>query len=154
MAFPYLMYLASVGMSSSSPQAGGDMLTNIIDAVLGTAYIYLVSVPIWRTSVIALNIATSYYSICLSLNIILTLMIVVRLMVHIRDVRKATGALNGSTSLHTAAATVVTMVIESYALYAITILPWVVTWAVESWVVTLFSGAVGSIQVRNVFAFP
>ena len=154
MAFPYLMYLASVGMSSSSPQAGGDMLTNIIDAVLGTAYIYLVSVPIWRTSVIALNIATSYYSICLSLNIILTLMIVVRLMVHIRDVRKATGALNGSTSLHTAAATVVTMVIESYALYAITMLPWVVTWAVESWVVTLFSGAVGSIQVRNVFAFP
>ena len=81
-------------------------------------------------------------------------MIVVRLMVHIRDVRKATGALNGSTSLHTAAATVVTMVIESYALYAITMLPWVVTWAVESWVVTLFSGAVGSIQVRNVFAFP
>ena len=35
MAFPYLMYLASVGTCSSPPQAGGDTLTDATDASAG-----------------------------------------------------------------------------------------------------------------------
>ena len=154
MAFPCLMYLASVGTCSSLPRAGGDTLTNTTDVVLGITYIYLASIPIFRASVIATNIATSYYSICLALNITLTLMIVVRLVVHIKDIRKTIGASDGpGARLHTVASTVATMIVESYALYGITLLSWVVSWALESWVVTLFSGAVGSVQVRGVFTF-
>ena len=154
MAFPCLMYLASVGACSSLPRAGGDTLTNTTDVALGITYIYLASIPIFRASVIATNIATSYYSICLALNITLTLMIVVRLVVHIKDIRKTIGASDGpGARLHTVASTVATMVVESYALYAIILLSWVVSWALESWVVTIFSGAVGSVQVRDIFTF-
>ena len=64
-------------------------------------------------TVTEVNIATSYYSICLSLNVDLMLMIVMQLVMHIRNIRKATGASNGSSGLHTAAATVVMMLIAS-----------------------------------------
>ena len=150
MAFPYLMYLASVGTCSSPSHSGGDTLNNTANIALGIASIVLDSGTRFRTFS-ATNIATAYYSISLSLTILLTLMIVIRLLVHIRNVRKATGALSGSTSLHTVATTVVTMVVESYALYAIAFLSYVVSRALESWASTLFSAAVGAIQVRAAF---
>ena len=150
MALPYLMYLASVGTCSSSPPAGGDMLTNTTDVALGIANIYYSS-GIRFYTVTALNFNTSYNSICLSLNILLTLMIVLRLVVHIRNIRNATGASDGSSGLHTAAATVAMMLIESYALYAGVLLAYTIPFALASWVVALFSGLIGTVQVRVVF---
>ena len=81
-------------------------------------------------------------------------MIVMRLIVHIRDIRNATVASDRSNGLHTAAATVVTMLVESYALYAGILLAYIILLALKSWVVALFSGAVGAVQVRVVFTFP
>ena len=150
MALPYLMYLASVGTCSSSPPAGGDMLTNTTDVALGIANIYYSS-GIRFYTVTALNFNTSYNSICLSLNILLTLMIVLRLVVHIRNIRNATEASDGSSGLHTAAATVAMMLIESYALYAGVLLAYTIPFALASWVVALFSGLIGTVQVRVVF---
>ena len=95
MAFPYLMYFAYVGTCSSPPDAGGDTLLNTTDVVLGIANIYYSS-ALRFLNVTGLNIITSYNSICLALNVLLTLMIVVRLIVHIRNVRKATETLEGS----------------------------------------------------------
>ena len=102
----------------------------------------------------AINIATSYYSICLSLNILLTLMIVLRLIVHIRAIRNTTGDPDGSGGLHKAAATVVMMLIESYALYAGVLLAYTIPSALNSWAVDLFSGILGAVQVRVVLTFP
>ena len=152
MAFPYLMYLASVGMYSSPLQAGGDTLISITDIALGIAHICYTSGTRF-SSVTANNIAVSYLSICLSLSVLLTLMIIIQLALHIRNVRKATGAPDGSNGLHTAAATVVTMLVESYALYVVTLLSYVVLDAIENWVASIFAKAIAAIQVRADAAF-
>ena len=75
-------------------------------------------------------------------------MIVTRLILHIRDVGKTAGALEESSGVHTVSATVVTMLIESYALYAVALLSYVVSWAVHSGVGSLLSALVGATQVR------
>ena len=153
MFFPYLMYLASIGTCSSTPQASGDTLTNTTNVALGTAYIYNESGMRFYT-VTAINIRISYISICLALNILLTLMIVLRLVMHIRNIRNATGASDGPSGLHTAAATVVMMLIESYGLYAGVILAYTVSWAMSSWVSNLFTEVVGAVQVRVELTIP
>ena len=149
MAPPCLMYLASVG-ACSTPEAGGDILINTTNVAMGVAEAYQGS-GMTPDSVTAVNFNTSYLSISLSLNVTLTLMIVVRLIRHIRNLRKATGALDGSSGLHAATATVVTMLIESYALYAVATLLYLVPWAVNSSAFFLFPGVLGAAQVRVVF---
>ena len=57
----------------------------------------------------------AYFSISLSLNILLTLMIVIRLIIHTRNTRNALG-IAGVGGL---CKTVVTMLVESCALYAV-----------------------------------
>ena len=58
-----------------------------------------------------------YFAISVSLNILLTLTIVVRLVLHGRDIRAATGAPSRFSGLYK---TVVTMLIECSALYTVT----------------------------------
>ena len=153
MAFPCLIYLASVGMYPSPPQADGDVLTNIIDAAMGSAYAYLLSTSGFYT-VTEINFNTSYVSICLSLNVLLMLMIIMRLILHVRNNRRTTGDFDESGGLHTVVTTVVTMLIESYALYAIALLLYIVPWGICSSIGYLFSEAIGSIQVRTISTFP
>ena len=81
-------------------------------------------------------------------------MIVTRLVRNVRNVRKATGTSGGSSGLHTAAATVATMLIESYALYATTLLLYIVPWAVDHTVAFIFAKSVGPVQVRAVSTLP
>ena len=100
------------------------------------------------------NFHVSYLSISLSLNVLLTLMIVIRLIVHIRDVQKTTRDLNGSNRLYTTAATVVTMLIESSALYAVTLVLFVVPYTRDSSVSAIFSAAIGPMQVRAALTLP
>jgi len=56
-----------------------------------------------------------YISISVSLNVLLTLMIVIRLVLHGRNIRTATGSLAGISGLYK---TISTMLIESCALFA------------------------------------
>ena len=56
-----------------------------------------------------------YFSISLSLNVLLTLMIVVRLILHTRSIRTSTGK-GGINGLYMV---IVTMLIESSALYGV-----------------------------------
>ena len=151
MALPYLMYLASIGTFPSLLQAYGDPLTNLIDIATGIVNIYYDTGTRFNTATGG-RINASYYSICLSLNILLTLMIVVRLIMHIRNLRRATG--EGSNGLHTAATTVVTMLIESYALYAVALLLFIVPSSIGSWTFTLFNEVIGTAQVRVTLTFP
>ena len=131
-------------------QNRGDVLTNITDVGTGIAYIWVESGPEGNT-LPASKFGTAYYSTCLSLNILLTLMIVIRLVVHIWNIRKSLGASDGSRGLYTAAATAATMLIESYALYAVALLLFIVPWGLNSWVLVIFSKTIGQIQVRVTF---
>ena len=63
------------------------------------------------------NFGLSYLSISVSLNVLLTLMIVIRLILHGRKIRIATGALAGISRLYK---TISTMFIESCALFSVT----------------------------------
>ena len=151
MAIPCLMYLASVGTCQSPLKADDDVLINTVDVAEGAAHIFLD--PGMAPTNTSINLNTASLSICFSLDVRLTLMIVIRLVVHIRSVRRATGASDGSTGLHTAATTVATMLIESYALYAIALLLYIVPWVLSSPVVDLFAKVLGSIQVCFIFVF-
>ena len=66
-------------------------------------------------SSIVQNLAVPYYAITLSLNVLLTLMIAARLIRHSRNIRKAVGSTAGSGLYNT----VITMLVESCALYAV-----------------------------------
>ena len=56
-----------------------------------------------------------YFSISVSLNVLLTLMIVVRLVLHARNIRAVMGSPGGIGGLYK---TIITMLVESCALYA------------------------------------
>lgn len=58
-----------------------------------------------------------YFAISVSLNILLTFLIVIRLVLHGRDIRATTGAPSRFSGLYK---TVVTMLIECSALYTVT----------------------------------
>jgi len=84
---------------------------------MGVMFIYQTSQPnssIWTT--IAINFGIPYFSISISLNILLTLMIVTRLVLHNRVIRTVTGTPSGLTGLYKA---IITMLVESSALYAV-----------------------------------
>ena len=86
-----------------------------------------------------------YISISLSLNVLLTLMIVVRLVLHGRNVRAATGSPGGVSGLYK---TIATMLIESSALFAVSSLLVIGVMAVDSPVTNTFSPALAETQVR------
>ena len=149
MVIPCLMYLASVGTRSCSLQADGYSLINATDVAMGIVTTY-------KNSGLGADnrFYISYLSVSLLLNILLTLMIVIRLIIHIWDIRKTVGASNGFDRLFTTIATVVTMLVESYALYAVAFLPNIVLLAIGSWAWGIFFAAVGPVQVCAVSTFP
>lgn len=109
---------------------------------------YQVSKPdctIWGDDTI--NVGTSY-SISVSLNVLLTLMIVVRLILFKRDVRNAMSTPVKVGGLYN---TVITMLVESSALYAVSFLLFIATWAAKNSVTYVFFPILAQAQVRAVF---
>lgn len=90
------------------------------------------------------DFGTPLYSISLSLNVLLTLMIVVRLFLHERSIRKATGGRITAGGLYKA---INTMLIESCAVYALTFLLFMGPWAAGSSVANIFFIALAGSQV-------
>jgi len=124
-AFPSMMYLTSVAM--------------------GILFIYQTSQPdssIWTS--VAISFGIPYFSISLSLNVILTLLIVTRLVLHNRNIRVAMGVPPGFTGLYKA---IVTMLIESSALYAVSSLLFVGPWGAGSHVADIFLPILAETQV-------
>lgn len=120
-AFPCLMYLASVGIG-----------------------IVFLALPVGDNFGTGISFGVPYYSISLSLNVLLTLMIVARLYLHTRRVRSAMGASAVTGGLY---AVVVTMLVESCALYAISYLLFIVPWALESPTGNIFFPILAETQV-------
>ena len=88
-----------------------------------------------------------YFAISLSLNILLTLMIVVRLILHTRSVRNVMGR-TGSGGFFKA---IITMLIESCALYAVNSIVFIGLWGARNYAERLFRFTLTETQVR---AFP
>ena len=124
-AFPCLMYLASVGTRLSFPLP--NPLANFGNVATGIMVTYQMAQPsssAWAT--ILLNFSIPDISISVSLNVLLTLMIVIRLVLHSRSIRTATGSSPGISGLYT---TIATMLVESSTLYAVTSLLLIGLWA-------------------------
>ena len=98
-----------------------------------------------------LGVSTAYHSICVLLNILLTLMIIVRLILHSRNIRQATGASDRTMGLYS---TTVTLLVESCALYAAALLLFIVPYATGSPIMPVPEGVVVNCRVRAVLAFP
>ena len=93
------------------------------------------------------KLAVPYYAITLSLNILLTLMIATRLIRHSRNIRKAVGSAAGSGLYNT----VVTVLVESCALYAVNSLLVIGPIGVNSGVQGIFTPILTYIQVRVMY---
>ena len=111
---------------------------------------YQISLP---TTILRTPVANSFnypfFTISLSLNLLLTLMIVARLILHRRNIQSAFGVSAKTTSGFYMA--VVTILIESCALYAISFILFIVPWSRGSFVANIFFPVVAETQVRPVF---
>ena len=114
--FPCLMYLASMGTYPSSLQTDGDAPANVINKAMG---IMMVISQAWGRDdwvASAIDFGRPYFVISTSLNLLLTLMIVVRLVLHSKNIRAAMGFTAGIGGQYQV---IMTMLIESSALYAV-----------------------------------
>ena len=86
----------------------------------------------------------SYLSISTSLNVLLTFMIVIRLILHTRNIRNAMG-ISGVGGMCNA---ISTMLIESCALYAMNSLLVIIPLAIKNYIMDIFFPILAETQVR------
>jgi hypothetical protein len=98
----------------------------------------------------ATKIGTPYFSISLALNIILTLMIVTRLVLHYRSIRDALGFVVRLKRLYGA---IVSILIESAALYAVSFILYMGPWIAGNDSQLIFLPILTQTQVCAVFFF-
>lgn len=147
LALPCLMYLASVGTSRVLCKPIATPSTNVTTPATGVLVIYY-EVSETYAEIFAsdnFNFYIVYYSISLSVNVVLTLMIAVRLILHSRSIRRAVGDHDRTNGLYTA---LITILIESCALYAINFLLFIGFWAAYSPVSNIFFAILVETQVR------
>ena len=133
------MLLGSVGAYMSSPRTVVTLNANVDNIAMGILTMY----PISDVMVHSAWSGIPYLSISLSLNVILTLMIVGRLVLHGRNIRTATGSPAGRLYK-----TIATMLIESCALFALNSLMVLGTWAARDSATDVFTSMLGVTQVR------
>lgn len=149
-ALPGLMYLASVCACSNLRNPVAINLSNLIITAMGVAFLYQFSRPnsITQNSLSIAHFGTPFISISLALNLILTLMIVVRLTWHNKNIRDAMGASPGIGGICKAVATILT---ESFALYAINFILYIRPYGTASIFQFLFWPILAETQVRVAF---
>ena len=99
---------------------------------------------------ITVNFGTPYFLISLALNVILTLMIVIRLIMHRRNIRNAMGAQDRASRVYK---TIITILVESSALYTVSFLLFVGPWGATSYVEDIFFPPLAQAQVCAVHLF-
>ena len=109
---------------------------------MGTWFMYQTAHP---TSIyshtVGANIGVPYLSISVSLNILLTILIIVRLVMYRRNIRNAMGG-GGLCNA------IMTMLTESSALYAVSSILFIAPWGASSWVADIFLPILVQVQVR------
>jgi len=138
-AVPFLMLLGSVGACLGSLRTAVPLEANVDNIAAGIVFLYPdggALSPIWSGLV--------YFSISLSLNTLLTLMIVIRLITYSRNIRAATGSPAGVNGLYK---TIATMLIESSAIFAVSAVLYIGLMAVNHPVMDLISPILCETQV-------
>ena len=118
--------------------------------VTGIIFLWKNSTPdggTWTPS--AVNFGYPAFLTSLFLNVLLTLMIIVRLVLHNRNIKKAMGTQSTTSGLYK---TIVTMFVESFALYTVIFLLFIGTWGAKSYFVYTFFPILVETQVRATFA--
>ena len=133
------MYLGTVGTYLSSPPPTAVLRANVDNIATGIMGVYQTMQLISSDSAII-----PYFTISVSLNILLTLMIVVRLILYNRSARAATGETE-SGGMYKA---IVTMLIESCALYAVNSLLFIGLWGAQNYAESIFLPILAETQVR------
>ena len=148
-AFPCLMYITSCGTCSRLRKPSVALWAHVTNVGVGIAFIYQVSQRTYFAKSFAADVGIPYFSTSAALNVLLTLMIAVRLILHSRKTQSAMGAPARVNALYK---TIVAMLVESCALYTVSSLLFIIPWAARSWVTDLFSPILTQIQVRDVIA--
>jgi hypothetical protein len=115
---------------------------------VGIVFLYQTSQPGSIRDSLASNTGIPYNSISLALNVLLALMIVTRLILHGRNLRNALGYPDSASGLYNA---IVTMVVESCALFTVNSLLFIGPWGAKSWVADIFLPILAETQVRAVY---
>ena len=131
------MFLGSVGACASSPQMVVTFKADPDNIATGILSICLEAARY--------RLTTMYISLSLSLNVLLTFMIVVRLVLRGRRIRAAMGSPAGISRLYKSIAT---MLVESSALFAVNSLLVIGTWAAKHPVANVFTRTLAETQVR------
>ena len=117
---------------------------------IGSIYQNLQPVNVAMQNVAINNFGKAYYSIPLSLDVLLTLMIVARIALHSRDIRSAVGSLVRPNRLYGA---LVTILVESCAIYTASYLLFLGPWASGSPIWNAFFPMLVEAQVRAILTF-
>ena len=141
-----VMYLSSFGMCSWSPKPKAAPKIYLTGTVIGILLAYEISRPMshWDLGDI-INFGIAYYPISLALNLLLTLMIVIRLALHSREFRKALGAPDTARGLYT---TVIATLVESATPYTVSFLLYIGPWLAGTSASDIFSILLPEAQVR------
>ena len=123
-------------------------LADSTDTALGIAYIHEIDIALGRSSTFT-DLFFSYYFVAFALNVLLTLLIIIRILWHRRNFQNAVGTSAGVSGLYT---TVVTMLVESCAPYTVSSMLYLIPMATNSNVALVFGWASGPLQVRTTFA--
>ena len=147
-AFPCLVYLASIGAHLCLPRTDRDTLnTNGINIAAGIMALISDAGGCGGYRVpTSIDFGLLYLSISVSLNVLLTLMIVTRFILHGRNIRAATGSPAGISGLYKAIAT---MFIESSALYAVSSMLAIGLWVTGNHAANAFLPILAETQVRT-----
>ena len=145
------MYLASFGACSGSSQTNDGILSKNHQCRNGFFVQLLVHSAIQGIQRVDHCLGAVYLSVSFAVNILLTLMIIARLVLHSRNIRSATRAQTGAGGDVYKA--IITMLVESSALYAASLLPIICLWVVSGPVINTFLPAIAGIQVRVASVF-
>ena len=149
-AIPFVIYLATWGTCSNSPQPKPALTVSGYDTATGIAVIYAEALS-YDGILFYDRWGDAYYPIALSLNVLLTLMLITRLVLHSKNIRSAMGAQDGASGLYK---TIVTMLVESGALYAASFVLLLGPWASQSVVENFAIQILPEIQVRTILLLP
>ena len=122
---------------------------NNTDTAMGIALVYFQIVqPLAINGSANINFGTPYFAISLSLTVIVTIMIILKLVLHNRRIRRALGASTKGGGLYTAVSAIVATLVESYALYAVNFLLFVGPWGANNYIANIFFPILIQTQVR------
>ena len=126
------------------------LLADVSNTAMGILLVYQTTQPGYIWNSLAANTGIPYFSISVSLNVLLTLIIVTRLILHSRFLRNGTESFAKSSGLYS---TVITVLVESSAIYAVNSLLLIGPWVAKNRASGIFLPILAETQACTTFPF-